>query len=87
MKIRDFHGVISTSICVTAQQAIQATPVNKSSREIERDERKVIACHEKWQRADMWGRSNCDEEDIGELEGRHSPIHETLTGLRKIRAV
>ena len=59
----------------------------KSSREIERDERKVIACHEKWQRADMWGRSNSDEEDIGELEGRHSPIEETLTGLRKIRAV
>ena len=59
----------------------------KSSREIEWEERKVIACDDKWQRADMWGRSNLDEEDFSELEGRHSLIEETLTVLRKTRTV
>jgi hypothetical protein len=36
----------------------------KSSREIERDERKSIACHSKWQMAELRGRSNSDEGEI-----------------------
>ena len=56
-------------------------------REIERQERKVKACHEKRNRADMSGRSDSDEEVFSELEGRHSPIEESFTGLRKMRAV
>ena len=59
----------------------------KSMREIEREERKVNACHDKWNRADMSGRSDSDEEVFSELEGRHSPIEESFTGLRKMRAV
>jgi hypothetical protein len=57
----------------------------KSSREIERDERRVIACHAKTQMAELRDWSNSDEGDILELEGRHSPIEETVAGLRKIR--